>query len=315
LIEKISFFRLAKVLLFIFTNVGEIYAQSYPKGIVSGQSFLQSASDGKARTINITDFEGNKSVDTIILDWLLTQKSGPLYDNPLVWDVIDNTIYLARLDEDNFGQNFAQLKSYNVIELKRLYLLNKDSLTNYIMSVNNLQSNSVSPLEKYSSIITFKSDSLRGKVHFDMYCNEKSLNLYVYLENVKNLEIWEFTRYPVRQGYVRKDEKDKISEIYKRKQWEKISSQSITIACPFRVFNINQKDYLIDASGQGYQLQGKNIEKTSIKPIQNMENSILIINKNTDELLLIPENKFLEKSSLSVKDKITKFSKKIKVNK
>ncbi len=294
---------------------GSIYAQSYPKGIVSGQYFLRSGADDRMQTINITDFEENKSVDTITLDWLLTKESGPLYGNPLAWDVIGNTIYLARVDEDNFGQNFAQLKSYNVNELKRLYLLNKDSLTNYIMSVNNLQSNSVSPLEKYSSSITFKSDTLRGKIHFDMYCNKKSLNLYVYLENVKKLEIWEFTRYPVRQGYVRKDEKDKITEIYKRKQWEKTSSQSIIIACPFRVFNLNQKDYLIDASGQSYQLQGTTIEKINLKPIEDMKNSVLIINKNKNELLFMPESKFLEKSILSVKDKISKFSKKIKIDK
>jgi hypothetical protein len=65
---------LSTCFIFIFTNVGEIHAQSYPNGIVSGQYFLQSGADDKAQTINITDFEGNKSVDTIILDWLLTQK-------------------------------------------------------------------------------------------------------------------------------------------------------------------------------------------------------------------------------------------------
>lgn len=298
----------------LFFFMGIVQAQSYLKGVVSGQSFLQSGSDGKAQTISITDFEHNKSVNTITLDWLLTKENGPLYGNPLAWDVIDNTIYLARLDEDNFGQNFAQLKSYNVNELKRLYRLNKDSLMNYVMSVTNLQSNSVSPLEKYSSMITFKSDTLRGKIYFDMYCNKKSLNLYVYLENVKRLEIWEFTRYPVRQGYVHKDEKDKIAEIYKRKQWEKTSSQSITIACPFRVFNINQKDYLIDASGQGYQLQGTASEKTDTKPIQNMKNSIFIINKNTNELSFILAPKFFEKNKLSTEDKIRKFSQKIRLD-
>ncbi len=301
--------------IFIFIHRGEIYAQSYPKGIVSGQSFLQSGSDGKAQTINITDFEDEKSVDSVIINWLLTKETSPLYGNPLAWDVIDSIIYLIRLYEDDFGQNFAQLKSYNINELKRLYFLDKDSLTNYIISPDNLKSNPLAPLEMYSSLITFKSDTLRGKVYFDLYCNMKSLNLYIYLDGIKKLEVWEFTRYPIIQKYISNTDKDEITKIYKQKPWKKVSSKSIEIACPFRVFNINQKDYLIDVSGQSYQLQSTTVEKTNMKPVQNMRNSILIINKNTNELLLIPESKFLEKSSLSVKDKITKFSKKIKVNK
>ena len=306
---------LLSIFCLFLTHGVKINAQSHPKGIISGQSFLQSGSDGKVQTINITNFEEEKSVDSIIVNWLLTKEAGPLYANPLAWDVIDSTIYLISLYEDNFGQNFAQLVSYSIIDLKRLYFLNKDSLTNYIISPDNIKSNPLAPLAMYSSMITFKSDTLRGKVYFDLYCNTESLNLYIYLEDIKKLEVWEFTRYPIIQKYINNTEKDKITEIYKQKPWKIVSSQNIEIACPFRVFNINKKDYLIDVSGQSYQLQGTIVEKTNTNPIQNMKNSILIINKNTNDLLLIPESKFSEKSSLSVKDKIAKYSKKIKVNK
>ncbi len=309
--KQISFFTLSLFLIFI--PFIQTYAQTSPKGIVSRQNFIQSGTYAKEFKIGITDLKNQKNTDPITVNWLLTKEIGPLFNNHLAWDIIDTTIYLIRTYEDNFGQNFAQLKSYNINEIKRLFSLNKDSLRNYIISPDNTKA-SPDPLGLYAFNITFKNDTLTGKVYFDLYCNTKSLNLYIYLEDNKRLEIWEFTHYPIRQGFVNNKDKEKLDEIYKRKPWEKIFSQSINIACPFSVFNANQKDVLIDANGQIYQLKHAKIEKMRSSSIPNIANTILIINKNTNELSFIPAPKFFEKNKLSTEDKIRKFSQKIRLD-
>jgi hypothetical protein len=291
-------------------------AQSFGKAALSNDKFyLPSISGDSINFIKIIDTKKIMSPDSLYLRANLTKSIGAFYSNPISWDIIGDYLYIVDTYEDHLGMNYAQLKMFDVSEIQRLKLAGKDSLNNYINSSKRIKSRPISPIEKYSIMSRYNTGNVQGKIYFDMVTSADHLWVYVYLDSIKRMEVWEFTRYPIIQKYISNTDKDEITRIYKQKPWEKVSSMSIEIACPFRVFNINQKDYLIVASGQSYQLQGKNIEKTNMEPIQNMENSILIINKNTDELLLIPENKFLEKSSLSVKDKITKFSKKIKVNK
>lgn len=300
--------------LFIFIIFSALHikvkaqTQEYNKAIIVGHLLYYSDVKNNLHAFNMEDTAKGGSINSIPMFPSLTKEMGVLFKNPLVWDIIDSTLYIVNVYDDNFGMNYAQLRAYNLNELKKSSLLHPENLNNYINSSKTLKSRPIGPLEKYSSIITYKSDTLKGKIYFDLYCTQKTMHLFIYLESVKDMEIWTFTRYAVPQGDTGSDKKNEISDIYKKKPWEQLFSQSIDIACPFRAFTVNNKDFIIDAGGQVYHLDSTKIEKMQIHPVQNVIRPFFILNKDENELLYL-DRKFLEiTDGISIREKIAKYA-------
>lgn len=292
-----------------------LYAQAFQKGIVVDQFLYYSSSNNHLQMIIFKDIEKPGKMDSFPVSSLLSKTSGVFYENSLAWDIVGNSLFVINLFEDNFGMNYTQLRLYDIAELKRLYNLNKDSLNNYLISTSTIKSKPVGPVEKYASSITYRTDTLSGKVYFDITCDNKELNLFIYIQEIKKLEVWRFTRYPIVQGYISATNKDEISEIYKKKPWEQVYTQTLDISCPFRIFNLNGNNYIISSSGHSLNLSSAASNKKRSKPIQSITESLLVLNKNEDEIMTISKDRLTKAEDNQVKDTIKKFAKKINLDK
>ena len=231
---------LGSILFFVALN---LQSQEFNKSIIIDDFFYQPVSGESSQFIffqNIIDT--TISADSFSVSASLKKENGVYFSNPLSWDILDSLLFVVNIFEDHFGMNFRQLKSYNIVKLKKLCLTNEDSLVNYLLSTKSIKSKPIGPLEKYSSYITYSGDTLVGKIYFDIFCKKKELNLILYLESVNKVEIWTFTRFPISIGIINTSDKVAVERIYNKKPWELIASISLdnSIAAPFKT--VHTKD-------------------------------------------------------------------------
>jgi hypothetical protein len=289
-------------------------AQSFGKAALSNDKFyLPSISGDSINFIKIIDTKKIMSPDSLYLRANLTKSIGAFYSNPISWDIIGDYLYIVDTYEDHLGMNYAQLKMFDVSEIQRLKLVGKDSLNNYINSSKRIKSRPISPIEKYSIMSRYNTGNVQGKIYFDMVTSADHLWVYVYLDSIKRMEVWEFTRYPVIQGMVGTYDKGKIPEIYKKEPWIKVASQDIIVYPPFKALSTSNKNYLIDSSGEIFEFESIlyfNKKQTTIKDIKK---TLIISDKSKEGVSTIKWEKFILFSSDLTKKTISEQIKNIKI--
>jgi len=272
------------VFLFFLSSLTchSVKAQEMQKTIMTESLICQNYSSVESNSILITKNEnGVQKIDTCPVSNILTNNKGALYGNPLSWDVLDSFLFVIRTYEDSYGMNFTELRKYNLFEITRLSNLNKDSLINYLLSIPTIISKPIDPLEKYSSIIAYDRDKITGRIYFDISCAKNELNVYVYIESKNTMEVWNYTRFPIYNNSINIDNKDKVSEIYKHKPWEVVSSTLLDkkLLSPFKIINSKEKKYILDYNGNIFYIDNDQIISTPQKT-----NNAIIIDKYLGEV-------------------------------
>jgi hypothetical protein len=179
-----------------FLFVASLHAQIFHKSILTNDIlYTNHINKDNLNYIKIINTKNNLKADSIFIGSILTHQSGALFSNPVAWDIYEDKLYVIRVYEDNQEMNYAQLLMFDLNEWRRLNGLGEDSASNYLNAFKRFLARTVEPVEKYAFMIRFK-DQLRGKVFFDVVCDAKSLQVYVYLDSIHRLEAWTFTRFP-----------------------------------------------------------------------------------------------------------------------
>jgi hypothetical protein len=288
------------LLLLLCQNIN---AQSLNKATLCNDKFyLPSMSVDSFIFVEIIDIKNFTSTDTLYLISKLRNRIGACYNNPISWNVAKNKLYFIDTYEDHLGMNYAQLKMFDFSEIERSKLIGNDSLQNYLISTKRIKSRTVVPIEKYAMMSRYNIGDVKGKIYFDMLDSEDHLWVFVYLDSLKRMEAWEFSRYPIIQGIIEPFEKGKIAEIYKRDPWIKVSSQDLTIFPPFKVLNTLNKNYVIDYTGQVFEFESALYFTKKETTIKDIKKSLFIEDQSQEGVLTIKWDKIaIFKNNMSTK--------------
>ena len=216
--------------------------------------------------------------------------SGGFEDNPICWDIINEQLITLPLFTDSHNQTNATLFYYSIDTLVNLFKSSKDLLRSYAHQRSRCMSTSISPFDIYNNRIYYRNDTLRGRLFIDFTCSKDSFLFYIYIENLKLLEKWQYTPFSRLLRFKKTDEKPRP------KAWVQISKTDINLSGPFRAFSANNNDYLIDKEGRILKVKGDTIRAVGF--IERMQKKILVFDKDNSKLLS------LEKSNLNRKDEI-----------
>jgi hypothetical protein len=301
-----------KLLIFLCFLYANVRAQDVSKAILFNKTFFATYHNkDSANYLKMIDTSNPSSFDSLFLMGLLTNNIGPLYYNPVAWDIDENALYIIDTYEDHLGMNYAQLKMFNLNEIKRLQKINKDSTYNYINATKRLISRPITPVESYANMSRYHTGKIEGRIFCDMVCSKEYLRLYIYLDSIKKLETWEFTRYPVIKGDVKLSDKTKIEAIYKQDAWILISEQDLRLAAPFKVINNKKNTYLFDASGFVFNFSDA-LDLFPIKTnLKYPKGSIILADKSNEILMTINKDQLAKHQTDLTVQKINAIGKKL----
>lgn len=204
--------------------------------------------------------------------FLFDQPGGMFELHPIVWDLIDSTLFQVRIYTTGDGMQYAELRGYKERLIKAY--ANKDVGYDYIASQNTLLDNSL-PLNSYIQRIKNHEDTLKGALYFDIIATNDALLLYIYLDDLKILETWSFSRYLLSIRKVNDEEGDKLMN---QKRWVKVKSISADLKCPFQLVPINNNIFAVTNSGDLFDFSKEYAQEVKMStPLKNCKG--IIINK------------------------------------
>jgi len=204
--------------------------------------------------------------------YIFDKPSGLFEYHPNVFDVIDSTFFQIRIYTSGDGMQYAELRGYKENKIKEYS--NKDTGYDYVASQNTLLDNSL-PLNSYISRIIRSEDTLKGPLYFDLIATPDSLLLFIYIDYLQKIEVWNFVRYPL---IVEKCSFDEGKKIMKKKPWELSRVISADISSPFKLIQLNNKDkiYALANNGDLFDLSKEYAHKIELRsPIKNIEGIII----------------------------------------
>jgi|GEM_PF-6797478 len=206
-------------------------------------------------------------------------------ENPICWDILNTTLIVMPIYVDT--KNFATLKLFNFEVDSLIYLLKKHetALRSYLGGIYRTFSSDVEPFHIHNHMIYYRTDTLRGNLFTDFTCTKDSFLFYIYIENKKSLEKWQYTPFSRVLGYV--SEKDAP----RQKAWIKQHEYGVNLGGSFRTFSANNKNYLITEDGRMMLIDGDSIKLQG--QIPDMQQKVLVFDKDQNRLLTI------EKSTLN----------------
>lgn len=204
--------------------------------------------------------------------YIFDKPSGLFEYHPIVFDVIDSTLFQIRVYTSGDGMQYSELRGYKESQIKQYY--NKDNGYDYVGSNNTLLDNSL-PLNSYIRRIIRSEDTLKGPLYFDLIATPDSLLLFIYIDYLQKMEIWNFVRYPLIIG---KSSFDESKKIMKKKPWELSRVVATQIGSSFKLIQLNGEDkiYALTDDGNLFDLSKEYAEKVeSRSPIKSMKGIIV----------------------------------------
>ena len=230
------------------------------------------------------------STDTIFKYFL---PDGGFEKNPKCWDILNTTLIIMPLYTDNKKFTTLKLHNFEVDSLIDLRKKHQTALRSYQNGRYRTFSSVVPPFDLYHHMIYYQSDTLRGRLFFDFTCSKDSFLFYIYIENKKSLEKWQYTPFSRVLGYV--SEKDTP----RQKAWIKHHEYDVNLGGPFRTFAANNKNYLITEDGRIFLIEGDSIKLQG--QIPDMRQKVLVFDKDQNRLLTTEKsiiNSFKESFSI-----------------
>jgi hypothetical protein len=205
------------------------------------------------------------------------------YQNiPICWDVVDSFLFQLNLYRDQQGMVLSKLMYYNLNTIKNL---DAQKIKDYI---NDIPASTVSrdlPLYEYMYRIAYRNDTLKGPVLFDMHVINYSVQLFIYVHDSKNLEIWNFNDLsPLRK----RNSAQQSIEYNFFDQWTRAASIPANLSAPFRVVHTQGRDYLITTAGDILRIGKNSVEPTGKLPTLPGK-GILVIDKGKDAVYFMEE--------------------------
>ncbi|MEZ4918767.1 MAG: hypothetical protein R2792_06625 [Saprospiraceae bacterium] len=221
-------------------------------------------------------------IDTsVYLFGLPTQEEREMAGEILQWDIVGSYLFQNALYKDSRGACSYQIRRYSIDSLRGL---RSDALKNYIVSTETLFDNDIQPGEWYQSRIFYAADSITGPLFFDFVVNKDSLIMYIYLEGLGQIEVWNYNRYRFKLGH----DKDQLEFWGRKKNWEKVNSITLNhkLKMPFRVLSNRSNIFLISDKGSIYSISGGKLQL--MKTASKITGGYKIIDKKGECIYLIP---------------------------
>lgn len=295
------------LLFWMFLALNPAQGQKYDnlnKCIIT-KSLVCNSNDNKGKkTLYISGGNLKTSRDSITSANL---KGGLYYDHPLAWDISnDSLLFIVRMHEDHTGITYTDLRKYN---LNKLSQLTDAAYKSYIEDNKRMITKNIPPLFTYSIKIGYEIDTLKGPIYYDIICDRDSFFLFIYINDTKMLEKWNFVHYPLYSDAPFIDAK----EIQKKNAWEKVASYPIGLNAPFRMIQQKKNLYLFTADDPIYsRLDGpnKSLKKLTFKKTKN---DMIVIDKEKAEIRLLPLKLSNQPSTMQSRQKIVMGSTLIKL--
>jgi hypothetical protein len=276
----------------------------YEKCIIGKEFVCTSKHTDSKRILYLNSIPPGEAVtDSIIMSSLI---SGIFYHHPLAWDIIDSLLFVVRMYNDNHGMTYTDLNSYRLDQLNKLNISNRTDLHRYVSDTKRTKVKGISPLLSYSFRISYRNDTLKGPVFYDFYCTEEALQLYIYINDSKVLEKWNYIRYPLILGQPASEKMKSVHTM--RAAWEKIDSFSIALDKPFHILHGNSQDYLISGEGSIIALDNS---QTFVSQQLPDKNGVLLVDKAKNELRFVSRETLLKQKGKSSDKDLIKLSVKV----
>jgi hypothetical protein len=206
--------------------------------------------------------------------------------NPICWDLSDSILYQISLHDDGPGMTYSDLSYYNLNNI--FNVVNKQDSKVYLNS--NTDQTSISkklPLYDYMLRIRYRDDTLHGPLFFDFQIKEDSINLYIYIQDSKMVEIWRHAELHLLKQNQSVQQRNTLT-------WVRSAAIPANISAPFRVVHTRGRDYLITTAGDILRIGTKALEPAGKLPALTGK-GILVIDKGKDAVYFM-EEKWMEEA-------------------
>lgn len=236
-----------------------------------------------------------KSVDTLTL--IENMKSDIFNEGIIYWDAFDTFLIQVRLHVDMTGMTHTPVEIFNVNNYSKM------RHSQYIRPYKNIE-NGVWPIDGETMRVHFKFDGdtlTHGPIFFDFFANIDTFVVFVYCADKSKIDIWNFTKYPLRIGKpLQIKEKEDIG---RKKSWELVATIPIEhpFTGPFRIIHTKGRSYLVTQEGEIY------LVGTSLKLVDKLPDGperTLVIDKDRDEVYLIERALLLRDDDKPLRDKL-----------
>ncbi len=237
-----------------------------------------------------------KSVDTLTL--IENMKSDILDEGIIYWDAFDTILVQVRLLVDATGMTHTPIEIFNVNNYSKM---RHSQYTRPYKSIEN----GVWPIDGETMRVHFKFDGdtlTHGPIFFDFFANRDTFVVFVYCADKSKIDIWNFTKYPIRIGKsLLIEEKEAIG---RKKSWELIATIPIEhpFTGPFRVIHTKGRNYLVTREGEIYHFGTSNLK--FVDKLPDGPERTLVIDKDRDEVYHIERALLLRDDDKSLRDKL-----------
>lgn len=246
--------------------------------IVDNNIFSYHPSNEKEELLLLVDYS-KYSVDSI---FKYTMPSGKFKENVICWDVLDQKLVKIALFVDSQNNTDAHLRFYEIDSIIKFTSKSLNQLGNYINNSGRSLSAYIPPFDMYNNIAYYTRDIIRGNLYIDFTCSRDSFLFYIYIENKKSLEKWQYTPFSRVLGYVSEQDAPR------QKAWIKQHEYDVNLGGPFRTFSANNQNYLITEDGRMMLIDGNSIKL--LGQIPDMQQKVLVFDKDQNRLLTIEKS-------------------------
>lgn len=292
------------ILLFIIiSQQGFAQISGNHKLIISGK-YGYYCNNKKDNTVLLTKIDlASNNIDSM---YIHSKSTGLFSEHPIIWELKDSLIFQLRLINAGDGMPNPELHVYNGNQIKKY--TGQGAGHDYLFSNETLKDKEVGPLSLYIRRIYYREDTLKGPIFFDLIQKKDSMFLYIYIQDKKMFEVWNFNRFPL---IIKNMNSSDANKILKKNTWGFQKTIMAEINRPFQLVDIHDKVYAFDDLGNIWDLSGVQAQRKHSIPAANKRGA-MIINKDNQTVKYFRTSE-IDKSNKGLVKKIKKSSVDIKI--